>query len=337
MTSTRLDKSISKKDASIPHSMIIAVSLVSDHDEHLLMFSQDFSNRLHLPLKLVHACEGEGVVRSSLDWLEHLLKRTLSGDASAKIMSKAEQTLNEINRRLYLKTCSGKAAEERGKSCLLNPPQAAEVRCERPAGRAIAIAAKESRAALVVVGAREPTLWFNWQASTVKQLMVEAPCPVLVLRRDLSIDASRERFRIVLADDLTDASNSAVKVAFNMANRIEGVSLLHVHVASAKEAGVNLPKLEEEMITRTKPLLTSFETNKGHYKAIATKGDVLEEIIKIITENDADILIAGSPRKELREVKKISSGKSTIPLPPFKLLTVPCALVAVPEGAQSLF
>lgn len=329
------------QQSSHTHPLLVAMSLVANHDEHLLWFARDLSRRLHLPLKLVHACENASENMVPLHWITKWLPKDLQfyirGKLPSPSVSQAEKTLCEIARRLSLKSCG----------CVESPPNVttsdtralpkdAEVRTEIPAGHALAKAAEESKAAMILLGAKEPALWFNWGAANVREVLRVAPCPVLILRRDLSIDPSRERMVIVLADDLTEATSGVVKTAFQLACRSGSAHLLHVHVAPQGASSESLAAISRELAARSAAHLSQLQHHLCTYQAIVAQGSPHSSILKIIRENDADILVTGDGDKKDESRPQDITYKKYPSVPPSKWLAAPCAILVVPRSSYFL-
>lgn len=340
MTSQDPSPSSRSKDSAPPgdrsrspeaaHPILVGLSLVSDHDEHLLMFAQDLSRRLKLPLKLVHACEKTRPEPQS--WINRLVFKYLPHDAKQSFVKDAHQTLCEIARRLSLKTCSGR--EGNRKNTCVSEKLAPEVRCEGPVAHALASSAAETEAALILIGAPEPVFWFNWGAANVRRLILEAPCPLLILRRDLSIDPSREGLRILLADDPTSTTDKALEAAFQLAARFEGVSLIHAFIAPPEATDEAMKDFHGLLQTRGERFLPLLESHQGLYKTLVCRGDPIEELVKVTTSQEIDILVAGCPRPGERSKEVESKRQKRGLLPPNRLLVVPCVLLAVPAGTN---
>jgi nucleotide-binding universal stress UspA family protein len=323
------------------HPLLVAMSLVANHDEHLLWFARDLSRRLHLPLKLVHACENEsgniGPLHWATKWLPKDLQFYIRGKLPSPSVSQAEKTLCEIARRLSLKSCGCvELPPDATKPDTSTLPKDAEVRTERPAGHALALAAEESKAAMILLGAKEPALWFNWSAANVREVLRVAPCPVLILRRDLSVDPSRERMVIILADDLTAATLGVVKTAFQLACRSGSAHILHVHVAPLGVPSESLAAISRELAARSAPHLSQLQHHLCTYQPIVAQGSAQSSILKIIRENDVDILVTGDGEKKPGSSPQDIAHKKSPSLPPSKWLAAPCALLVVPKSSHFL-
>lgn len=321
------------------HPLLVALSLVANHDEHLLWFARDLSRRLRIPIKLVHACEDLGAAGTPFSWIDKWVPRGLRAripvTAPSESIALAEKTLCEIARRLSLKGC-GCTATQQDMPRPPTTPKDAEVRTEKPAGRALSIAAAESHASILLVGAKEPALWFNWGAANVRELLAESPCPVLILRRDLAIDPSRERMGIVLADDLTDSTIQVVETAFRLASRCEGASLLHVHVAPQSASAADLQAASKTLERRSAPFRAQLTHHLGTYQATVVQGDPLNAVLNIVRETDTDILVTGDGAPYRPADERDKAQPKAIKHPPSKWLAASCALLVVPRSCSGL-
>jgi nucleotide-binding universal stress UspA family protein len=325
--------------ATTSHPLLVALSLVANHDEHLLWFARDLSRRLRIPIKLVHACEETEAESAPFSWFNKLVPRAIwpriPGRSPSSSISQAEKTLCEIARRLSLKGCG--CATTFQEAAPQSATRDAEVRTEKPAGRALVTAAVESKASIILLGAKEPALWFNWSATNVREVMHESPCPVLVLRRDLAIDPSRERMGIVVADDLDADSKPVLETAFKLAHRCEGASLIHVHVAPPGSTVDHLEAASRALSSRSAPYRDLLTHHLGTYKGLVLHGAAVEAVLNVIHETGADILVTGAESLAPRKGDVDRSPRKASRHPPSKWLAAPCALLVVPKSSKGLF
>ncbi|TWW09384.1 hypothetical protein E3A20_14860 [Planctomyces bekefii] len=114
-------------------------------------------------------------------------------------------------------------------SLKLNVPVDGKV-LEGPVAETIAAEAISANANFIVCAARPRDYKFlPGGFSVALTLMHHAPMPVLVLA-DQAIDLNKQRFNILLADDLRDASIGAVRRSYELAAKLPGSRVRHLHV-----------------------------------------------------------------------------------------------------------
>jgi nucleotide-binding universal stress UspA family protein len=141
---------------------------------------------------------------------------------------------------------------------------------------------------------------------------------------------------IVLADKLTADTTGVVKTAFQLACRTGSAHLLHVHITPEGTTSESLAAISRELAARSAPHLSQLQHHLCTYQAIVAQGSPQSSILKIIRENDADILVTGDGEKKPGSSAQEITHKKSLSLPPSKWLAAPCALLVVPTSGHFL-
>lgn len=173
--------------------------------------------------------------------------------------------------------------------------------------------------------------------STVLSLMDELEVPILVFPLDCKTDLSRDRLKMMIADDLTDHSKNAVRYGYWLASRLTHCNISHVHVSPVKrneieyftnavQEAMNLGRIPQnsdfsysKVVDMTeKKIRKQLAGNRREYdfkleetgcqtKENVLFGDVCEELNHTIHENDFDFLVFG--QHHFLHKKPLSLGK----------------------------
>jgi len=162
---------------------------------------------------------------------------------------------------------------------------------------AIAIAAKNFGADLVVIGSRGLSDWQSLtQHSVSHQLLCAVDCPLLIVR-GLPAGATARASKILLAiaggDDLAPGVRAAVAVAE------QGASVMVVHVAQAIFGLEGFAYVEsDEEIRDTMARACGFVIDAGInvQGMIAHEGPVAKAVAEIAQDWNADLIVIGSSR-----------------------------------------
>ena len=110
--------------------------------------------------------------------------------------------------------------------------------------------------------------YFSRGFSTPLAIMAEALVPVLVVGSDCKIDFSRERLRLLMADDLRDESKESMASALEWAKSLGKADVFHLHVEEL--TGDQLHKLLTETAHRLKSSADPVELSSELLKALET-------------------------------------------------------------------
>lgn len=163
---------------------------------------------------------------------------------------------------------------------------------------AVAEAAREFEADVVVVGSRGLTDWQSMRKHSIShQLLRAVDCPVLIVRGETSISrtgASRVLLAVAGGDDIIPGVRAAAAAAF-----APGSEVLVVHVAQAFVGAQGFAYVEpSEEITDTMTSATTLLKDAGvtTEAMVAHAGPVAEVIAEIAASWGADVIVTGSSR-----------------------------------------
>jgi nucleotide-binding universal stress UspA family protein len=177
--------------------------------------------------------------------------------------------------------------------------------------------------------------------STAEEIIAEAPCPVLTIRppqRDfVEYNGSRTEIRlnrILLATNFRPSSLMAAQAAAEFAGRT-GADLHVVYVIGdymdqmaeifPESAGPKLSQLREYVLER----MAAFEREaKGRVVTHISEGRPYEEIVRLATEKDVDLIVIGT------SVHSSIFGGAPILGPDIERVVrnAPCPVLCVPSG-----
>lgn len=205
---------------------------------------------------------------------------------------------------------------------------------EGDAVRSIISCATNLRANLILTACHPEKGRFLPQGlSTALSLMHEAPLPVLVVG-DSPIDFEAEHFRILVADDLQQSTQEAVRKCYELASHMPGSHVRHVHIHGdfremLKETWQDLrekiPGLKEVAPTpetvwredyearllalrrQSMPFRLSAEKNKVFIEPDVRTGSVQKEIENVVTEFKPQLAVFG--RHRLLKTKPFLIGR----------------------------
>jgi nucleotide-binding universal stress UspA family protein len=176
-------------------------------------------------------------------------------------------------------------------------------------------------AALIIVGIGRsshrfiPTGW-----STALSLMTHSSVPVMAVDEKHGTNFTKDRLKIVVADDLSEKSKPLVSYAMQLATAIKQVDLHHVHVSGLTQEALSvaitsamatshsgsdlalpaedvfaavLDKLRDKMAARMNGQRAVFEATGCRYFADLTQGEVTEQMHALVNKQDADLLLFG--------------------------------------------
>jgi len=175
---------------------------------------------------------------------------------------------------------------------------------------------------MILGGATEDYKFVPRGLSTVLGLMADAPCPVLVLPRGNCGDWSKKSLTAVLADDLQPESDNGVLVAYEMIAALGHTELTHAHVnqmtkddlktaLTTAAAAAHTPEgamdvdtvwsaamksISEKLSSRAPGRKHLIEARGGKVTTLLLQGDPTEAIMKLATDQKADLMIFGRHR-----------------------------------------
>jgi nucleotide-binding universal stress UspA family protein len=162
---------------------------------------------------------------------------------------------------------------------------------------AIAVAAKDFKADLLVVGSRGLS---NWQSmlkhSVSHQLLSTVDCPLLIVRGRPAVGGPRQRVLLAIAggDDIGPAARAAIAAA-----SAPGSQVLVVHVAQAIVGVQGFAYVEPEAeikATMAKAIETIEAAGIPAEGVVPHSGPVAEVIAKVAETWDVDLIVVGSSR-----------------------------------------
>jgi len=212
---------------------------------------------------------------------------------------------------------------------------------------ALAADAEAEEVEMVLIGARKgPMSATSLGFSTAISLIMEAPCPIMVLNESARLDFAKRPLRLVVADDLSESSLPAVRFSLSLAERLHEAVVYHVHVEtfgeltrttkdlvnSVGEKPVTLESLEHRyreteqvMRERAGGMAQALETHGKAYHLEIVSGQVVDELEKTACSARADLAIFG--QHEVFHKKPLHVGQV-----PFKaMLSQSRAVVVVPQ------
>jgi len=210
-----------------------------------------------------------------------------------------------------------------------------------------------NKAAIIFTGASKGSHRFVPKGlSTALTLMSDSPVPVIVLQEGCVTDFSKRDFGVLLADDLSDHSESAVMTGYDFAAALGGTSLQHLHVnglteeslkisleaaSAASHAGsmrgltgkeifaMAMNALDQKMKARAPGRRLLLEAAGGKYRSEIVTGDVADELQVVASRSAVDMLIFGRHRSFRRKPFLIGQ------LPFYAMLTPSRPIMVVPS------
>jgi nucleotide-binding universal stress UspA family protein len=268
--------------------ILVAVAF-DERLDGMIHAAEIMSLRTGAPLQLVHICEPPVVVGSTEG--RH--------DEGHTLLSALQEEKHQV-------------ATRRLQALARTMRQGIPVDCEAVIGEVVPalVSLCETRdIGLVMIGAarRDPA-----GLSTAVNLLTEVACPVMVLSDGVPLGCEQRPPRILLADDLSEASLSAVRFALGLACAIPGSQLTHLHVQSASEfellrkvhpsSGDLLTwdqwriarrEAEAQVLTRAGNNAALLEEAGGRYLSEVLSGHVHDEIQRSALSMRADLIICG--------------------------------------------
>lgn len=197
--------------------------------------------------------------------------------------------------------------------------------------------------------------------STPLNLMAEANVPVLIIPNETSLDFSDRHLRLLVCDNLEEASRSAIGTALELSLALKETDLIHLHVypkpandlkkwandvlalMTEHRLPVNPGFSPEQVIENTEKevktklaLRLGFEKDlletqgNGNYRQLVCFGEVDAEIHAVVKNESPDIVVFG--RHHLIHKKPFAIGK----VPFSAMLTVEKPILMVPSSLQLL-
>lgn len=184
--------------------------------------------------------------------------------------------------------------------------------------------------------------------STAVSLIGEGAAPIMALNEDTKPLPTTGPWTIVVADDFTDVSQAALALGFSLAMKIEGATLVHLHVEGHGDGGrrrrqsssvrreeltperfrQGLRRAEEQMLERSEGRSASLETKGGSYLMEVVTGAVAEEISRTVAATGATLVVFGQHRVFHRN----GAHEGHIGQVPFKtMLSLSCPVMIVPQ------
>lgn len=179
------------------------------------------SSSLHLVSVLE---EGSIDVTSAAPWLPQYRWHDLRMD---KIVQSARAAAN-ANLQKQLSTLASTV----GGAC----PVTTTLITARYAAVGLVSEAISAQASMILLGSGvKADSYFTRGYSTPLTVMAEASVPVLVIGQSCSIDFSKDRLRILIADDLREQTASGMATALDWASVLGGADVLHMHIEELNE------------------------------------------------------------------------------------------------------
>jgi nucleotide-binding universal stress UspA family protein len=275
--------------APLMSSKILVATSFDERLEAQVSAAETLSLRTGAPVKFLHVCEPPVIALGGVTARDesHDLMRAIQ-EERRQVATRRLQTLVSTLRRgltLEFESVIGEVIPTLVKAC------------------------EDEEVGLVIVGAaRKDPAGF----STAVNLLTETSCPVLVMNEAARLSGHEHGLRVLLADDLSDASMSAVDFALGLALYLPGCQLMHLHVQSATEVEMlkkthpsvgslltvdqwtaSRRDAESMLIKRAGEAAHRLETSGGRYQAEVTAGHVFEEIQRSALAMRADLVICG--------------------------------------------
>lgn len=210
------------------------------------------------------------------------------------------------------------------------------------------------RAVLGLVGATSRARGFwgrrRWP---IRRLLSRSSTPVLVLPGDETLrDFAQSPLRLMVADDLHDSTNAAVRFAMWLVNTLRlPVNLLHIHVEPVNSVGFTFSSesrlsvwpeisvedrlvndyhetLKENLRLRGKELKQRVKDFGGSYRAELWHGSVREELERATDVHDADLCVFGRHHRFRRQ--PVGFGQMSFG----SMLELSCPLLVAPTGTS---
>lgn len=214
----------------------------------------------------------------------------------------------------------------------------------------IAAEAAATNAAFIITGAASVSHRFIPKGlSTALTLMSDASVPVLVMRLETILESSQKEFRVLVADDMRDSGNAALRTALSLACLYPSSNVCHVHVNSLTESALEaaldagafsrssstkggarvfdlmVKEIEDQLEKRARDVMSGLSSPGINYNPHVKTGSVAETLDLVIEEFHPDLIVFG--RHQTFRSKPLSMGQ----IPFHSMLSQSVAVMIVPE------
>jgi nucleotide-binding universal stress UspA family protein len=302
-------------------SKILVATSFDERLEALVSAAENLSARTGAPLKFIHICEPPVVSLGGVS----------TRDESHSLMTAIQEERRQVATRRLATLCS---TLKRGLTIEFEALIGEVVPC-------LAKVCETDSIGLVMMGAaRKDPAGF----STAVNLLTETTCPVLVLNEAARLDCVDRGLRILLADDLSEASSGAVDFALGLAHCLPACQVTHLHVQSATEFemlkkshpsvgslltvdqwSASRREAETQLLRRAGESAHRLEASGGRYQTEVTAGHVFEEIQRSALAMRADLVVCGE--HHVFHWPTMQSGQ----VPYRQMLAGPRPVVVVPQ------
>jgi nucleotide-binding universal stress UspA family protein len=150
--------------------------------------------------------------------------------------------------------------------------------------------ADELQVDLIVMGSRGLKRLQSILENSVSQYVFQLSSrPMLLVKDDIYVKRIN---RVMVAIDKSDASKEALKVALSLTSNIKGSQLILTHVDAKRKADEVIAGDGDEVLAGA--IAEAKKMGVG-YKAISAGGQAGPTICRLAEENNADLLLLGSP------------------------------------------
>jgi nucleotide-binding universal stress UspA family protein len=150
--------------------------------------------------------------------------------------------------------------------------------------------ADELQADLIVMGSRGLKRLQSILENSVSQYVFQLSSrPMLLVKDDIYVKRIN---RVMVAIDKSDASKEALKVALSLTSNIKGSQLILTHVDAKRKADEVSAGDGDEVLAGA---IAEAKRMGVGYKAISAGGQAGPTICRLAEENNADLLLLGSP------------------------------------------
>lgn len=305
------------------NSKILVATSFDERLEALVSAAEALSVRTGAPLKFLHVCEPPVVSLGGIS----------TRDEGHALLAAIQEEKRQVATRRLSALC---ATLKRGLTVEFEAVIGEVVPC-------LVKACENGDVGFVMVGAaRKDPAGF----STAVNLLTEASCPVFVMNEAARFDSDQKSLRILLADDLSEASIGAVDFAMGLAHCVPGCQVTHLHVQSATEIEIlkkahptvgslvtidqwtaSRRESEAQLLKRAGDSASQLEISGGRYQTEITAGHVFEEIQRSALAMRADLVVCGE--HHVFHWPTMQSGQ----VPYRQMLAGPRPVVVVPQEA----